>query len=81
MQNLFLKPALDSAGAAVLVRDPLAGWKALDPNGEWKPKTPYWTRRLRDGDVTIAKPDKPSDPPKPAGDRRAMPKKAGTSAG
>lgn len=56
MDNIFVLPARDSDGKPMLVRDPLAGWKALDADGEWKPKTAYWTRRLRDRDVTIGKP-------------------------
>lgn len=64
MDNFFLLPARDSAGEPMLVRDPLAGWKPLDADGEWKPKTAYWNRRLRDRDVTIGKPPVPPNKPK-----------------
>ena len=50
MQNLFLKPAADAAGNAMLVRDP-SGWKPLDTAGEWKAATAYWLCRVQDGDA------------------------------
>jgi hypothetical protein len=40
------------------VRDPLTG-KALPAEGASKPKTAYWIRRVRDGDVDEG--DAPSD--------------------
>ncbi|WP_316216626.1 DUF2635 domain-containing protein [Bradyrhizobium sp. SZCCHNR3003] len=53
--NLYLKPAVDAAGKAVLVRDP-ANWQPLKAEGEHKPPIVYWLRRLRDGDVVEATP-------------------------
>jgi hypothetical protein len=35
-------------------RDPITG-KPLAPKGETKPRSSYWLRRLRDGDVTEGK--------------------------
>lgn len=43
--------------AGVTVRDPTTG-KPLATSGETKPKTSYWLRRLRDGDVSEGKPPK-----------------------
>ncbi|WP_410052421.1 DUF2635 domain-containing protein [Bradyrhizobium sp. SZCCHNS30122] len=37
----------------MLVRDP-STQVPLAANGEWKARTQYWTRRLRDGDVVEA---------------------------
>ncbi|WP_421209996.1 DUF2635 domain-containing protein [Aeromonas enteropelogenes] len=45
MNDLFIKPA-----PGCLVRDPRT-LKPLDAEGETKPKTPYWLRRLREGSV------------------------------
>ncbi|WP_315751473.1 MULTISPECIES: DUF2635 domain-containing protein [unclassified Bradyrhizobium] len=50
MDNIFLKPAPIAAGGVVIVRDPLTG-APLAASGEWKTRSQYWTRRLRDGDV------------------------------
>ncbi|MGC2780922.1 MAG: DUF2635 domain-containing protein [Bradyrhizobium sp.] len=50
MGNIFLKPALAVADGVVLVRDPQTG-VPLAASGEWKARSQYWTRRLRDGDV------------------------------
>lgn len=44
--SLFLIPK-----AGRLVRDPVTS-KPLAPEGEAKPKTGYWLRRIMDGDVT-----------------------------
>ena len=57
MNNLFLKPARDAAGAPMLVRDPI-GWQPLAVAGEWKPETPYWICRVRDKDVIDATAEK-----------------------
>ena len=46
MDILRLKPASKN----VTVRDPRTG-RALAARGEDKPRTTYWLRRLRDGDV------------------------------
>ena len=46
--TLYLKPA-----PGLIVLDPVTG-KALDADGEAKPDTTYWRRRLRDMDVTVA---------------------------
>ena len=45
MENFFLTPKEGRN-----VRDPLTG-KALPEQGASKPKTAYWIRRVRDGDV------------------------------
>lgn len=55
MKQLFLKPAVPGN----LVRDPYApGMKPLDQQGEWKPATPYWLRRVRFGDAVVCDPPK-----------------------
>ncbi len=53
LTTLNLKPA-----DGLIVRDPHTG-KPLSINGEKKPRTPYWLRRLRDGDVVDANAPKP----------------------
>lgn len=45
MKTLFIKPA-----PGRMVRDPDT-LEFLQPGGEEKPFTPYWCRRLDDGDV------------------------------
>jgi hypothetical protein len=50
MGNIFLKPAPLAADGVVRVRDPKTG-APLAASGEWKARSQYWTRRLRDGDV------------------------------
>ncbi|WP_409978007.1 MULTISPECIES: DUF2635 domain-containing protein [unclassified Bradyrhizobium] len=50
MDNIFLKPAPPAADGVVRVRDPQTG-APLAASGEWKARSQYWTRRLRDGDV------------------------------
>ncbi|WP_316178102.1 MULTISPECIES: DUF2635 domain-containing protein [unclassified Bradyrhizobium] len=50
MDNIFLKPAPLAADGVVRVRDPQTG-VPLAASGEWKARSQYWTRRLRDGDV------------------------------
>ncbi|WP_410051415.1 DUF2635 domain-containing protein [Bradyrhizobium sp. SZCCHNR3003] len=47
---MFLRPAPCDAGGVVRVRDPQTG-APLAASGEWKTRSQYWTRRLRDGDV------------------------------
>ena len=37
-----------------MVRDPITG-RALLKGGEEKPLSPYWRRRIKDGDVSRAK--------------------------
>jgi hypothetical protein len=54
MGTRFLKPA-----AGLIVRDPATG-QPLAQDGEAKPDTTYWRRRLRDGDVL------PAPAPEPA---------------
>jgi hypothetical protein len=65
MQNIFVKPARLASGELALVRDPETGIP-LDERGEWKAKSPFWTRRLRDADAELADPPaapaEPSDP-------------------
>ena len=54
-KTLFLKPA-----AGGLVRDPVSR-RPLDAEGEEKPDTPFWRRRLRFGEVQeAARPKAPS---------------------
>lgn len=45
MKEIFLKPK-----PGLLVKDPVTG-KPLTEDGETKPATTYWLRRLCDGDV------------------------------
>ncbi len=51
---MLIRPALDLEseieGARLLVRDPFT-MKLLANDGEEKPASEYWLRRLRDGDV------------------------------
>lgn len=78
MKNLFVKPSRDAAGDPVLVRDPLNA-KPLDRDGEWKEATPFWLRRVRDGDVIDATKEKlaaKAAPAKPA-EKHAPAKPAG----
>ncbi|WP_409997851.1 MULTISPECIES: DUF2635 domain-containing protein [unclassified Bradyrhizobium] len=53
MGNIFLKPAPLAGGGVVRVRDPQTG-VPLAASGEWKARSQYWIRRLRDGDVIEA---------------------------
>ena len=46
MENFYLIPK-----DGLIVRDPLTG-KPLPKEGAPKPRTAYWLRRVRDGDVT-----------------------------
>ena len=55
MDAIFIKPGRKG----LLVRDPITG-APLDPNGESKPRSSYWLRRLRDGDAVKATPPKKS---------------------
>jgi len=49
VKNIFVKPAADG----LVVPDPDTH-RSLKAEGEWKPETMYWVRRLRDGDVVEA---------------------------
>lgn len=53
MKQLFVKPARKG----LIVRDPQTG-QPLSYEGEQKPDTTYWRRRLRDGDVVAPTPAK-----------------------
>jgi hypothetical protein len=53
MDNIFVKPR-QIDGQPAIVRDVAAGGKPLDPAGEWKPRTQFWTRRIAQGDVIDA---------------------------
>lgn len=56
MSNIFIKPAtIEIEGEAVIafVRDPETGIP-LAHEGEWKSRSQYWTRRIRDRDVILA---------------------------
>ncbi|CAM3718919.1 DUF2635 domain-containing protein [Xenorhabdus thuongxuanensis] len=46
MTELHLKPV-----SGLIVRDPET-YQPLSADGEPKPRTAYWLRRLKDGDVT-----------------------------
>lgn len=59
MSNIFIKPAtIEIEGEAVIafVRDPETGIP-LAHEGEWKSRSQYWTRRIRDHDVVETNPD------------------------
>ncbi|HAT1683964.1 TPA: DUF2635 domain-containing protein [Klebsiella oxytoca] len=64
MKTFFIKPA-----PGRMVRDP-GTLEFLQPDGEEKPFTPYWCRRLDDGDVMVTEPGKApvSAPTTPAAD-------------
>jgi hypothetical protein len=57
MSNVFIKPAMiEIAGEGTVlahVRDPLS-MIPLAKDGEWKPRSSYWLRRLRDKEVVEA---------------------------
>ncbi|HHR4052798.1 TPA: DUF2635 domain-containing protein [Salmonella enterica] len=57
MKTLFIKPA-----PGRMVRDPDT-LDFLQPGGEEKPFTPYWCRRMDDGDVIEFTPDEVSASP------------------
>ncbi len=50
-----IKPKL-----GLIVRDPVT-YRPLAVDGEDKPRDQYWMRRLRDGDVVLAKQSEPED--------------------
>jgi len=55
-EKMFLVPAgREVNGAPLLVRDPLT-MAPLPPEGAAKPKNGFWLRRLKDGDVVLARP-------------------------
>lgn len=62
MKNVFVQPARTAGGEPLLVRDPTSRIP-LDLGGEWKALTPFWIRRLRDGDVVEATPPQPEAAP------------------
>lgn len=51
MDNISIKPVLGR-----LVRHPETG-EPIPAEGLVVPRSPYWLRRLKDGDVTLATPD------------------------
>lgn len=58
MSNVFIKPALimiEGEEVIALVRDPESG-EPLKAEGEWKPRSQFWARRIRDRDVMPADP-------------------------
>jgi hypothetical protein len=64
MTDIFIKPAsieIEGETVTALVRDPQT-FIPLDPAGEWKTKSQYWVRRLRDHDVVAADPAATSAP-------------------
>jgi len=52
-RTIFIKPARRD----LVVRDPATA-EALPAEGALRPRSSYWMRRLRDGDVVEAKPAK-----------------------
>jgi len=52
-RTIFIKPARRE----LIVRDPATA-EALPAEGACRPRSSYWMRRLRDGDVVEAKPAK-----------------------
>ena len=54
METIYVKPADN-----LQVRDPRTG-EPIPTEGRDVPRTRYWLRRLRDGDVTEAQPPKAS---------------------
>lgn len=74
-EKVYLKPGTLSSAAqlrtkqrVLIVRDPITG-RVLPEDGEYKPLTTYWLRRLRCGDVVKAKPQAkvPAADPKKGG--------------
>lgn len=57
MDNVFVTPARDADGKPMVVPDPHT-FKPLGADGEWKPLSPYWVRRIRDQDVVAGEPPK-----------------------
>lgn len=66
MSNAFLKPSPGEGGAPVLVRDPITKLP-LAADGEMKPLSTYWLRRIRDRDVIVIDQAKPAREAAPAG--------------
>jgi hypothetical protein len=59
MPSLFIRPAVDpSTGERYFVRDPVSG-APLSADGENKPASTFWLRRLRDRDVEKCRPKRP----------------------
>lgn len=59
MANVMIKPAtivVEGKPVLALVRDPVT-FIPLKADGENKPRSQYWLRRLRDGDVIEVKPE------------------------
>ena len=50
MDKMFIKPRSED----LVIRDPET-FLPLKKDGEKKPKNQFWNRRLRDGDVVLAK--------------------------
>jgi hypothetical protein len=63
MDNLFVRPRLIDGQPAVLP-DPQSG-VPLAADGEWKPRTAFWLRRVAQKDVIEGKPvaAAPASPP------------------
>lgn len=76
MQNVFLKPAVPGA----IVRDQHS-FAPLKPEGEWKPLSSYWARRIRDLDVIPVEEVAAAAPPsaiseEPVAEERRSPRRA-----
>lgn len=50
-EPIFVKPARPG----LILRQPEHGWTPLPEEGALVPPTSYWRRRLKDGDIVIAK--------------------------
>lgn len=62
--RLFIKPRLID-GTPAVIPDPVTG-QPLKAEGEGKPHSAFWLRRLRDGDVTKFKPEPKTPARRPA---------------
>lgn len=63
MEKVLLVPK-----PGLLVRDPITG-RALPEGGEEKPLSPYWRRRIKDGDVSQGRAKAQAAAPRRAGNQ------------
>ena len=52
-EQIYVKPA-----PGLVVRDPADGNNPLPESGKWVANTIHWQRRLKDKDISLAKPPK-----------------------
>lgn len=60
MANIYLKPSMieiEGETVLALVPDPDKGFAPLSRDGEWKPRSQYWIRRMREGGVVEVDPN------------------------